>query len=950
MADPFASFGLKLARWRWAVLAIWVIGIALAGGLLAPRASLAVKGGGFNVPDSESLQAARILGDDFNASSSNNLVVVYRSSVQTVDDPGYRNEVTGATARMAALPHIRSVLTFFNTGDPSLISQDRQTTVALVSVEGDEGEVQEQVPKLRDTITNLSIEHSITGFPAINHDSFVTSEQDLSRSEVFTIPIVVILLVIVFRTVVASAIPLILGACSVVLAMAVIAPIAWRLDTSIFALNVASMIGLGLAIDFSLIVVSRFRDELAAGRDTPAALAITMATAGRSITYSGITVLLAMGVLTLLLLNLMIVRSISLGVMIVAFTSLLAGLTLLPAILAILGPRVEWLRVLPRSKPPAPGTGPSGGHEGIWYRLSHAIMRRPWLWLVASLAVLLAIASPVRDLRMVGSDAGLLPPTTESVRGVRALNDAFGANRLTPIQIVLKTGPAGVWQPEFLDGLRQLHEIVKADKRSRDVASLYSLAQAANVPPEQFRSLTPDAFKADPIRARAAARFVNLAGDNDAAVVIVDSPFGQYEKEHQDFIYDLRQKIIPGIRQLRGAEVSVGGEAASFLDFRDALYGRFPIVAAAVMALIFVILMMFFQSVYLPLKAIFMNVVSILATYGALVVIFQYGVGANLFGFEALGKIGVITPAILFTILFALSTDYEVFMLSRVKEYYHETGNNEEAVAAGLEHTAGLITAAGLILIGTFGSFASANIVTIKEIGLGLAIGVFLDSTIVRVIMVPATMRLMGARNWWMPAWLKKIVPELKEGPGPALAIAGAAPASSRAEPAGAGPSGATVATSGQGAFSAVYPPRVTDEAEPVAEPVTGPAEGPAEAAPIHLVGQLRAVGGSVGTDIIALSQRRPLLIGRDPSNHLQLFDLRVAPFHARIIFEDGIYRIIDLNTPTGIYVNDQRIAPAPASTPLSPGDVIEIGDIGILTFIFELRSVGQLFAVKGSI
>jgi len=271
--------------------------------------------------------------------------------------------------------------------------------------------------------------------------------------------------------------------------------------------------------------------------------------------------------------------------------------------------------------------------------------------------------------------------------------------------------------------------------------------------------------------AQLAAQFVNISGNNDTAVVSITAKKGEFTSQHQNLVYDLRDTIIPEMPQLAPYHVSVGGDAAAFIDFRDSLYGRFPLIVAIVMVMIFFILMMFFQSVFLPIKAMFMNLASILATYGVLVAIFQYGWGAGLFGFTSQGLVSAITPAVLYVILFGLSTDYEVFMLSRVKEYYRETNDNEEAVASGLEHTAGVITAAGLILVGTFGSFASANVVTIKEIGLGLAIGVFLDSTIVRIIMVPATMRLMGATNWWMPDWLERFVPHPK--PLDAAEIAG---------------------------------------------------------------------------------------------------------------------------------------------------------------------------------
>jgi hypothetical protein len=264
-----------------------------------------------------------------------------------------------------------------------------------------------------------------------------------------------------------------------------------------------------------------------------------------------------------------------------------------------------------------------------------------------------------------------------------------------------------------------------------------------------------------------ANQFVNLDSGNDAAVINVVPKYDSYDPRQEAFVSDIRDVIIPSIADLSGSQAFVGGQTANFEDFHDKLYGRFPYIIAAVLILTFFVLMMFFQSVFLPLKAILMNLASILATYGVLVMIFQHGWGAGIFGFRPVGAVAVITPAILFVILFSLSTDYEVFMLSRIKEYWNETHDNEESVAKGLQQTGRIVTAAGLILIAVFGSFATAGIITIKEIGLGLAIGVLIDTVVVRSIMVPATMRLAGNINWVMPSWLKRFVPELHEGPRP---------------------------------------------------------------------------------------------------------------------------------------------------------------------------------------
>jgi hypothetical protein len=392
----------------------------------------------------------------------------------------------------------------------------------------------------------------------------------------------------------------------------------------------------------------------------------------------------------------------------------------------------------------------------------------------------------------------------------------------------------------------------------------------------------------------------------------------QYDDDHEQFIQDLRDEIVPSIPELGEYRVEVGGNSASYQDFQDALYGRFPFLVGAVLLLTFFILMMFFQSVFLPLKAVFMNLMSILATYGALVLIFQHGYGASLLGFESLHSLNAITPAVLFVILFSLSTDYEVFMLSRVKERYHETHDNEESVAFGLEHTAGIITAAGLILIGTFGSFAVADILTVKEIGVGLAIGVLIDSTIVRVIMVPATMRLAGAANWWMPDWLRRIVPEIKEGPvGDIAPLPAPRPVSIPAfAPA--------LAMSGSGAAMAapIYPTMAPQPVQFI------------QRSPALPVGRLHSTGGSVGVKQITLPRSQPFRIGRDPSSELQVFDVRISRNHAQIEFRDGEFEVRDLGSTNGVIINGMRIS---NPTVLRDGDRVEFGNMGTVQFTFEL-------------
>jgi uncharacterized membrane protein YdfJ with MMPL/SSD domain len=1031
--DPFARLGGFIYRRRKWVLGFWIV-VLLVCAPLAGKANGVLKAGGIEVPGSGSQTAAQILSSKFKVSALNNAAIVFHSDSLKVGDAQFKSQVQDAAARVRKAKGVTGVTTYYKTLVPTLVSKDRHTTVVFASMKGDEGTTQTYIKGIRTAVGNVALTHYVTGEAAVNHDFSVRSDKDLRKAEVLTFTLVLLLLILTFRTLVSALLPLVLAAGAVLTGTAVIYLIGSATDTSVFALNVASMIGLGLAIDFSLIVVSRFREELAKRGDVEGALVMTMATAGRSILYSAVTVMLGMLVLTVLV-DLMVIRSISIGVLVVAATSLLAGITLLPAVLGLLGHRVEKWRILPkRSAKPE--------QEGFWYRWSHAIMRRPWLYLGLSVGIIVILALPVLQLKMLGSTPKLLPHNEESVQGLDVIDSQFGKNELQPIQIVLKTKPGAVFTPRFLTGLDTLSKTLQTDRRANGVTSLatymaaeprdgryqhlkpvhdfwpapnfeglpkneptpgvfltnyisvwtpkvpYSpsyfgwgvfqfkpgetkelkVAQTMQIyrvnkgqvtvtagkpvtywpkkdfnkrhagqtipagtpitlsphdqlvvptlspvtlhvpgsgtaqmivavifhvrpgvstqtswldsagrttdpflgipravvggglgytfpkgeahivldlsdtkpgarfprhfhpgpelisdtagkltifsspemvitrpntrdeegPYDQPTPLPPgsfaivqgygihramnrgntdaqvwslrvlDATKPEYFLAALkpfAMQFVNLDSGSDTAVVNVVPKYDSYDPRQEAFVSDIKKVIIPSISDLNGVQASVGGQTANFEDFHDKLYGRFPYIIAAVLLLTFLVLMMFFQSVFLPLKAILMNLASILATYGVLVLIFQHGWGAGIFGFQPVGAVAVITPAILFVILFSLSTDYEVFMLSRIKEYWNETHDNEESVAKGLQQTGRIVTAAGLILIGVFGSFATAGIITIKEIGLGLAIGVLIDTLIVRSIMVPATMRLAGNINWVMPSWLKRWVPELREGP-----------------------------------------------------------------------------------------------------------------------------------------------------------------------------------------
>lgn len=771
----FTRFGTAVARLRWLVVALWLAAFVAAVPALKNLKD-ALRSGGFEISTTESGRSSRLLEDEFGRRTVTTAVAVYKTDTGTVDEPANRQAIVDSLARIDGLKGqeepkaVKSIFSYYSTQNVRFRSEDGKSTYAIVNFAEGEEEAKKLTPDVRKALTDGlpgGITGYLMGFPALSYDLGKGSEEDLKKAELTSLPLTLLLLLLVFGTILAAGLPLILGLAAVCISLAMIYFIALRSETSIFAMNTASMIGLGLGIDFSLLMVSRFREELDRGYDKFRATVNTVATSGRSIVFSGLTVMLGLAVL--LLYELVLVRSIAMAMLLVAGVAMLGAVTLLPALLAILGPGLNaWpLRHWPlislffRDDRRGQAVRHSGGR---WHDLSLAVMRRPWLFLFMTTAILLALAYPAREIYAIGSGGARgMPHELETRKAFDIIADKFGPGEVTPLQVLIKVPQKdGAFDPNILAGLHQLHKKLEADPRVKRVESLVLLAPQASE--EQFKQVNAQLIRSNPMAAALAPNFVNLTRDANTHVVSVVSRQDELHLDTIGLVKDIRSEIAPSIPGLRSAEVSLTGQTALILDYRDRLFDQFPLMVGLVLLVTYVVLMMFFHSLVLPLKAILMNVVSILASYGVLVLIFQHGFGDNLLNFESLGKVSMFAPVILFSILFGLSTDYEVFLLSRVKELYRHSGNNELSVAQGLEKTAGIITAAGLIMIVVFGAFALGSTIVIKELGVGLAVAVLLDSSIIRILMVPASMKLMGAGNWWMPGFLKRIIPEIDEG------------------------------------------------------------------------------------------------------------------------------------------------------------------------------------------
>jgi uncharacterized membrane protein YdfJ with MMPL/SSD domain len=738
---------------RTRTLAVAWLLILVAAAFGAGHLEKQLQVGGFSLPGTEFNTTAKVLSDELHISSDKSLVIVYTSPTLKATDKTFADAVESSLARMGKVPYVTKVQSFYDPGLPFLVSKDNHTTYAIVTMKGSENFLEQQTPDLRKLANAAPLTTHLVGQSAVNYDVQQASAKDLVKVERFTLPLVALLLVLVFGSVVAASVPLVMGAVSVASALALVYLLALVSDVSIFALNIGSMIGLGLAIDFSLIMVSRFREEL---RKSPLDVALdrTLQTAGRSITFSGITLALTMTVLSLF--PVMVIRSVAVAIAIVACTAIVTGLFLLPVVLVLLHNHLDKWNL--RAK-----IGFLRGGGNNWHIMIARVMAKPWASIGIAMAVLALIIAPAAWLKVQGVGVDVLPKSTESREAVDLVRHDFGQGELSPIFVVIQAPTkGGIWTPGVLDGIFTIHERMKYDLRVDHVQSLASLVP--NPSYTYMESLSPATILTSPDRTRIAKQVATLHGEQRTTVIIVYPKTGATSHTTEQLMLDLRHNAKSWAPGLAGMNVLVGGEPAEHYDFIHTVYSEFPALLLLSLLVTYVVLLLFFHSLILPLLAIVLNIISLIASFGLLVLVFQWGIGDSLFSFQSLGALEAYTPVLLFSVLFGLSTDYQVFLLTRVREQIHLGKSNDEAIATGLEQTAGLITAAAMIMIVVFGSFAFTGVLVIKEIGFGLAVAVAVDATLVRVVLVPASMKILGKWNWWMPRFLDKVIPEIDEG------------------------------------------------------------------------------------------------------------------------------------------------------------------------------------------
>ncbi len=742
----FYAFGRVVYRFRWFVLALWVIALAVSLPFV-PRVTEPLRVGGFADPALESSKAAATLANDLGYSTSS-VIVTYTSNdpAFVATDPRFIAETNASLAGLRSLSVSTTVLS--HAVNPRQISRDGRTVFEVVSLATDT----EAAAKLMPAITAAlvpppDLTMRIGGGPAFYADVETVSQRDLARAEAVAFPIAVIALLLVFGSVFAAGLPVLVGGAGVVIILAVIFALGTLMELSIFTVNLATLLGLGLGLDYSLFLTSRFREELAHGHDVPEAVARTLATAGQAVTYSGLTVLIGLCALLIFHINLLV--SIGIGGVVVVIVSVLAATTLLPALLSLVGTRIDALSVRKLvARVRGRDIGNSG--DGLWARVAHLVMRHPIAVFLPTLGLLLLLGAPFLHITFSSPDASIVPQSVQSRQVFDILNTEFNPSETTPVLVVVKTAPGTTaFDAANVAYLYRFVQNIQADPQVARVESIVSVDSRLTLP--QYQTYYSDiADLQDPYITQFARQFAR----NDTTLISIVSKFPSNGPEARALVAKLRHSAIGN-----GMTFEVTGGTAGVIDVVNGLYRTFPIALLFIVLTTYIVLLLLFRSVVLPLKAIAMNALSIIASYGMLVFVFQDGHFGGVLNFTALHFIEPTLPIIMFCTLFGLSMDYEVFLLSRIKEAYDATGDNAHSVAIGIERSARIITSAALIVVLVASSFVTADIVLVKALGLGVAVAVAVDATVVRALLVPATMRLLGHWNWYAPHWLLRFLP-----------------------------------------------------------------------------------------------------------------------------------------------------------------------------------------------
>lgn len=698
----------------WKIIFAWIIILAISMYLMINFMGSALSNEFTFNKELESKTAQNIITDKLDVPDKITETVVIKADNQTIDDAEFRTVVENIYSKLTALKgNVENGVNYYIAPNPDFVSKDKHATVIPLTLTGGQEESIDNVAAIRKVLNDNKTDGYVIGTVgggSVNADANRTAEETFQKAEIVGIPLAFVVMFVVFGALIAALVPLVIAAFAIITAMGITAIVGQQASLTFYIVNMILMMGLAVGIDYALFIVSRFREERHKGNDKLTAITNTGATASHAVFFSGMVVLIALA--GLMLVPMSIFFSLSAGAIFVVAVSLLSVLTLLPAMLSILGDKINFLKI-PFVKKESFGADQKGG---LWDKISNLVMKNPVLSIILTVGLLILLTIPAFNIKTGAAGIESFPKDLPSIKTYEILTENFNLGVSPPVYIVIN-GNAN--SEKVKQGLKKLEGTLANE-------------------PEIYGK--PEGYK------------TNESGDIGLLSIplIIDAN----SQEATIKIKDLRKDSIPTAFEGVDTEVLVGGNAASNLDYFDLTKEYSPLVISFVLGLSFILLTLVFRSLVVPIKAIIMNLLSVGATYGLLVLVFQQGYGREIFGFGKVDAIDAWVPLFLFAVLFGLSMDYHVFLLSRIRERFIHTKDNSESVAFGLRTTGRIITGAALIMVAVFSGFAAGDLVMFQQMGFGLAVAVLLDATIIRSVLVPASMKMLGKWNWYLPNWL----------------------------------------------------------------------------------------------------------------------------------------------------------------------------------------------------
>ena len=756
-------WGTWVARHRWWVLGAWVV-IFIVTALGYPHLNKNLSAPDYSVTGSDSAQVVKIIGKDFTAAGAEQDIIVFNSDKLVVTDPEYQTAVNNAMNAVKGQPGVVALVSPYDPIAQGQISADQHAAFATMGLNGDDRQRAERSAdmekKVESAVGSGPVAAYLTGYSQSANDLTDVENADVERAESIGVPIALIVLILALGAIIAGLIPLVTALINLTFVFGLLSLLIIVRPVDSFLLSIVTMLGVGISIDYSLFILTRFREELAKAREegkaepVTTAVGIAMKTSGKTIIFSGTIVMIS--ILSLLVVKSPLFAGMAIGAVVVVICTLFTAWTMLPALLAVLGDRVNRLQVLPKRW--QPNYDVEASKTSGWARWARTVIKRPWL-AIPALALLIIFALPTFGMKL-GIDLGLAAiSNTPTGKAETILTEKFTPGLLSPIQILVSHEGSGELSADDLTAVQKLTDSLSSDSR---VAAAYSISTVLQ---QTMGTVSPEALntlETMPQAQSTLAQMVNVDNGSNRTIMTVVTKAPIDSMDATNLVRDIRKKMVPTYAPSGGPQMLVGGATAQFEDLGVETITKLPYVMVIVLTVSFFYLLIIFRSVLIPVKAVLMNLLATLAAFGLTTWVFVDGHLQGLFGFKSVGFVQTFLPVMVFAFLFGLSMDYEVFLVGRMQEEWLLTHDNDEAVVTGVAHTARTITAAAAIMAAVFGCFLVAEVLELKEFGFALAIAVILDATIVRLLLVPAIMKVAGGKaNWWIPKFLDRVLPKI---------------------------------------------------------------------------------------------------------------------------------------------------------------------------------------------